>query len=136
MRKIISIVCFVVLSLCVAQATEFRYLVFTNASGTNTALLVTNLTMTVNGSQLDITNADGTMHFALTDLAAMQFSEDGQTLPEGIENVLNADKPMQVFSIGGTFLGTFDNLLQAATQLPQGMYVMVQNGKSQKLTVR
>ena len=118
------------------QAGEYAYLVFTNAEGTKTALSVTNLTMTVNGAQLDVTNADGTVNFTLTDLAAMQFSVDGVNLPEGISNVLNADAPVAVYEISGTSLGTFDNLVQAAQQLGAGAYVIVQSGKSQKLIVR
>jgi len=118
------------------QAGEYAYLVFTNAEGTKTALSVTNLTMTVNGAQLDVTNADGTVNFTLTDLAAMQFSVDGVNLPEGISNVLNADAPVAVYAISGTSLGTFDNLVQAAQQLGAGAYVIVQSGKSQKLIVR
>ncbi|MBR6167746.1 MAG: hypothetical protein IKQ50_04890, partial [Paludibacteraceae bacterium] len=75
MKKII----FMVLLVCagMVQAGEYAYLVFTNTEGTKTALSVAELTMTVNGTQLDVTNAEGTVHFTLTDLAAMQFSVDG-----------------------------------------------------------
>lgn len=119
-----------------ARAGEYAYLVFTNTSGTRTALSVTDLTMTVNGAQLDVVNADGTVHFTLTDLAAMQFSVDGETLPAGIDEMLNADARIEVYSISGMLLGTFDGIEQAVQQLDKGTYVIVQKGKSQKLTVR
>ncbi len=134
MRKII----FMFLLVCagMVQAGEYAYLVFTNTEGTKTALSVSNLTMTVNGAQLDVTNDDGTVQFTLTDLAAMQFSVDGENLEEGIENVLNADQPVTVFAISGVALGAFDSMIQAVQQLDKGLYIMVQSGKSQKLIVR
>ena len=119
-----------------AQAGTYAYLVFTNTESTKTALSVTNLTMTVNGTQLDVTNADGTVNFTLTELAAMQFSEDGETLAAGIDNVLNADAPVQVYSISGTSLGTFDNLLQAAQQLNAGAYVISNGNNAQTIVIK
>ena len=116
------------------QAGDYAYLVFTNTAGTNTALSVTDLTMTVNGAQLDVTNAEGTVHFTLTELASMQFSTDGQQIGEGIENVLNADQPVTVYTINGVAMGTYDNLVQAAQQLGAGAYV-ISNGKNAQTIV-
>jgi hypothetical protein len=134
MRKIILM--FLLACAGMVQAGEYAYLVFTNTEGTKTAVSVTDLTMTVNGTQLEITNANGSVNFTLTDLAAMQFSVDGETLPEGFDNVLNADAPVTVFAINGMALGTFSSMLQAVQQLDRGTYVMVQSNKSQKLIVR
>lgn len=111
------------------QAGEYAYLVFTNAEGTTTALSATNLTMTVNGTQLDVTNDEGTVNFTLTELASMQFSTTAEQAGQGIENILNADLPVTVFGINGTSFGTFDNLVQAAQQLGAGVYV-ISNGKN------
>jgi len=119
-----------------AQASEYAYLVFTNGEGTKTALSVANLTMKVNGTQLEVKNDDGTVNFTLTDLAAMQFSVDGESLPAGLDQVLNADASVTVYGINGMSLGTFESLLQAVQQLDKGSYVMVQSGKSQKLIVK
>ena len=135
MRKF-GIVLAMLVCAVLAQASEYAYLVFTNTEGTTTALSVTNLTMTVNGSQLDVTNAEGTVSFTLTDLAAMQFSVDGETLPAGIDHVLNADASVTVYSINGMLWGTFSSMLQAVQQLEKGSYIMVQSGKSQKLVVK
>lgn len=118
-----------------AQAGEYAYLVFTNTSGTATALTASNLSATVSGSALVVTNDDGTVNFTLTELAAMQFSVDGEHL-SALENVLDGDQPVQVYSINGTSFGSFDNLVQAAQQLDRGTYVIVQSGKSQKLVLK
>ena len=112
-----------------AQAGEYAYLVFTNTEGTKTALSVSDLSMTVNGTQLEVTNAQGSVNFVLTDLAAMQFSVDGETLEEGISNVLNADASVEVYTILGTKVGRYNNLLEAAGVLGKGSYV-ISNGKN------
>ena len=131
MRKLILM--FLLVCAGMVQAGEYAYLVFTNTEGTQTALSVTDLTMTVNGDQLDVTNAEGTVNFSLTELASMEFSANGLT---ALENVLDGDKPVQVYSINGMTLGSFSSLVQAVQQLDRGAYVMVQNGKSQKLVVK
>jgi hypothetical protein len=131
MRKFILIALLVCAGM--VQAGEYAYLVFTNTAGTQTALSVTDLTMTVSGTQLDVTNAEGTVNFTLTELASMAFSANGLT---ALENVLDGDKPVQVYSINGASLGSFSSLVQAVQQLDRGAYVMVQNGKSQKLVVK
>ena len=117
-----------------AMAGEYAYLVFTNTSGTTTALTVSNLSATVSGSALVVTNDDGTVNFTLTDLASMQFSMTDSVT--ALENVLDGDRPVQVFSISGTSLGSFDNFVQAAQQLDKGTYVIVQSGKTQKMVVK
>ena len=118
----------------IATAGEYGYLIFTNTSGTTTALTASNLSATVSGSSLVVTNDEGTVNFTLTDLAAMQFSTT-DTLT-ALENVLDGDRPVLVYSINGMLLGTFSSLIQAVHQLDKGSYVMVQSGKSQKLVVR
>jgi len=133
MRKIL-LIALLAAGLLPAMAGEYGYLVFTNTSGTTTALTVSNLSATVSGSTLVVTNDDGTVNFTLTELASMQFS--ATTPVTALENILNGDQPVQVYSIGGTSLGTFDNLVQATQQLDRGTYVIVQTGKSQKLVVK
>ena len=131
MRKI-GMVLAVLVCTMTAQADEYGYLVFTNTSGTTTALTVGNLLATVNGSTLVVTNDDNTVHFVLTELASMQFSMTDSLTAQ--ENVLDGDQPVQVFSISGTSLGTYDNLVQAAQQLGAGAYV-VSNGKNAQTIV-
>ena len=133
MKKIglllVAVVCAVM-----AQAADYPYLVFTNTAGTTTSLSVSNMTLTVNGSELTVTNAEGTQAFTLTDLAAMQFSQDGSVT--AIENVLDGEKSVDVYSVTGVGLGSFSNLHEAAGVLPTGAYVMKQGGKSQTVVVR
>ena len=133
MKKILVLVV-AVFCAGIAEAADYPYLVFTNTAGTTTALTVNNMTLTVNGSELTVTNAEGTQAFTLTDLAAMQFSQDGSIT--AIENVLYAEKAVDVYSVTGVGLGSFGSLYEAAVVLPTGAYVIKQGGKSQTIVVR
>ena len=117
-----------------AKAGEYSYLVFTNTSGTTTALTVSNLSATVSGSTLVVTNDDGTVNFTLTDLAAMQFSMDGSAT--ALENVINGNEAVSVYSITGVSMGNFSSMLQAAESLPVGAYVIKQGVNTQAMVVR
>ena len=117
------------------QAEEYAYLLFTNTEGTQTALTVTNLTITVHGAQLDVTNDDGTVNFSLTELASMQFRTEGGELA-AVENVLDGDAPVRVFSILGTSLGEFENLVQAASSLTHGVYIITDGKRSVKINIQ
>ena len=118
----------------IALAADYPYLVFTNTAGTTTALTVSNMTLSVNGSELTVTNAEGTQAFALTDLNNMQFSKDGEV--SAIENVIDGEKAVEVYSVTGVGLGSYGSLYEAAGVLPTGAYVIKQGGKSQTVVVK
>ena len=114
-----------------AHAGTYNYLVFTNQAGSTTAFSVSNLTLRVNGSDLQVTNDDGTVDFVLTELLSMQFSID-QTAT-GVEGILNADAPVQVYSVTGASIGTYCSMVEAAKGLNAGTYVI--SSGNQSLTV-
>lgn len=117
-----------------AKASDYPYLVFTNTEGTTLALSVANMQLSVKGSELTVTNAEGTNVFTLTGLAAMQFSQDGSLT--AIENVLNAAQPVEVFSVTGSRLASFASLQEAVQSISTGVYVVKQGSKSQTIVVR
>ena len=128
---------FLLLALCLsmtAYATTYNYLVFTNQAGTTTAFKVSNLTMKVNGSDLHVSNADETLNFVLTDLKSMQFSEDKTAT--GVEDVLNADGPVLVYSVTGTLMGTYHSMVEAAKCLNTGTYVMASGNQTQTVVIK
>lgn len=133
MKKILVLVVAVVCA-GIAQAADYPYLVFVNTAGTTTALMVSNMTLSVNGSELTVTNSEGTQAFTLTDLAEMQFSKDGSVT--AIENVIDGEKAVEVYSVTGVGLGSYGSLYEAAGVLPTGAYVIKQGGKSQTVVVR
>ena len=114
-----------------AHAGTYNYLVFTNQVGSTTAFSVSNLTLRVNGSDLQVTNDEGTVNLVLTELLSMQFSID-QTAT-GVEGILNADAPVQVYSMTGASIGTYCSMVEAAKSLNAGTYVI--SSGNQSLTV-
>lgn len=133
MRKII-----VFMAVCcavMAQAAAYNYLVFTNTGGTTTGFNVSNLTLTVSGSNLQVTNNEGTVNLVLTDLASMQFSTSADSIT-AINNVLNADRAVRVFSITGTSLGSFGSMLEAVQHLSAGTFVITNGKNAQTIVVR
>ena len=110
-------------------------MVFTNTAGTTTVMRVHSLTITVSGTQLQVTNADTSASFLLTELSNMQFSTNGDTAT-ALSNVLNADKPVELYTLTGMRLGRFDNLIQAARTLSTGTYLVTDGTNTQKIVVK
>lgn len=133
MRKI-GMVMALLVSAVMAQAGEYAYLVFVNQNNDTTALSVTDMTLKVQENSLTVTNAAGTVNFTLTDLQFMQFmTEDGQ-MAMSIDNVLDANAPIDVYTILGVKVGHFNSLLEAAGVLNKGSYVIT-NGKNSQTIV-
>ena len=133
MRKILVFAVMVVCAV-MAQAADYPYLVFVNQSNDTTALSVTDMTLKVNDNSLTVTNAEGTVNFTLTDLQFMQFmTADGQ-MALRLDNILDANEPIDVYSILGVKVGHYDSLLEAAGVLGKGSYVIT-NGKNSQTIV-
>lgn len=132
MKKILLLL--FVLCATFAQASTYKYLAFTNTSDHTIYFDVTNLKLSVIGEDgLSITTTDYNIRLLLTDLKSMQFSQDGTT---ALENVLNADAPVQVYSISGAFLGTYESMLEAAKSLHAGAYVISNGNQSQTIVIK
>ena len=128
---------FLLLAVCLAMMTHastYNYLVFTNTDGTNTVFSVANLWLNVDGSDLQVTNADGTVSILLTALKSMQFSED--SIISAVENVLNADAAVQVYSVSGSLLGSYGSLIEAVQTLDAGAYVISNGSVTQTIVVK
>lgn len=117
------------------QAADYPYLVFTNSGGTTTIMNVENLTFNANGTSLEVSNADGTTSFTLTDLENMQFSKDGN-ISTAFENVLEANQAVEVFSVSGKNLGTYNSLIESVRILNSGAYVIKQGTNTQTIIIR
>lgn len=133
MRKIILM--FLLVCAGMVQAGEYAYLVFVNQSNDTTALSVTGMTLKINENSLTVTNAEGTVNFTLTDLQFMQFmTEDGQ-MAQRIDNVLDANAPIDVYTILGVKVGHYNSLPEAAGVLGKGSYVITNGKNSQTIVI-
>lgn len=131
-KRVMMLVVVVSLAVC-ANAGTYKYLEFTSTLGTKTVFDVTNLTLTVSGSNLQVTNGNGTVHLTLVDLASMQFSTTNTTT--ALENILNADGEIQVSTITGVSLGVYSSLQEACQSLNVGVYVISNGTQSQTIVV-
>lgn len=123
--------------LCIAMMTHastYNYLVFTNQVGITTAFAVNNLTLKVEGTDLQVTNDEETVNLVLTELASMQFSKDKTVT--GVQDILNADTFVQVYSVTGLLLGVYNSMIEAAKSLQPGTYVISNGDQSQKIVVQ
>ena len=135
MKKILVLVVAVVCA-GIAQAADYPYLVFVNQSNDTTALSVTDMTLKVNDNSLTVTNAEGTVNFTLTDLQFMQFmTADGQ-MAQRLDQVLDANDPIDVYSILGVKVGHYNRLLEAAGVLVKGSYVITNGKNSQTILLQ
>ena len=132
-KRVMMLVVVVSLAVC-ANAGTYKYLEFTSTSGTKIVFDVTNLTLTVSGSNLQVTNGNGTVHLTLVDLASMQFSTTNTTT--ALENILNADGEIQVSTITGVSLGVYSSLQEACQSLNVGVYVISNGTQSQTIVVK
>lgn len=135
MRKTVILLALLVCAV-MAQAGDYAYLVFVNQSNDTTVLSVTNLTMSISENSLTVTNTEGTVNFTLTDLRFMQFmTEDGE-MADALENVLDADAPVDVYTLQGVRAGRFGSLREAAAVLGKGSYVITDGKNSQKIVMQ
>ena len=126
--------CVIVVLAIAANAGTYKYLEFTNISGTKTMFNVANLTIKVSGNDLQVTNSDGTVDLTLLELASMQFSTTNT--PTAVDNILNADAEIHVSTITGASLGTYSSLMEAAKNLQSGTYVISNGTQSQSIVVK
>ena len=117
-----------------AYASTYNYLVFTSQTGTTTVFTISNLTINVSGNELSVTNNDGTVNLVLTNLVSMQFSKD-KTITS-LENVINADEIVHVYSVTGASLGTYNSMVEAAKNLSVGTYILSNGKLSQTIVVK
>ena len=128
MRKI-GMVLALLVCVVMAQAGEYGYLVFVNQNNDTTALSVTDMTLSVNDNSLSVTNAEGTVNFTLTDLQFMQFMTEEGEMAMKLDNILDANAPIDVYTILGVKVGRYNSLPEAAGVLGKGSYVIT-NGKN------
>lgn len=132
-KRILSLL-FVVSFAFLAQASSYEYLVFTNIDGNKTAFQLNNLSMRINVDELEISSDDLSVNLVLAELVSMQFSNDNPTT--GLVEIINADAPLEVFSVSGTLLGSYPSLIDVAHHLNAGVYLISNGSITQKIIVK
>ncbi len=118
-----------------ASAYDYPYLAFETTSGTVQTVSVESLSITISDGNLVVTNGSGTVTFTLSDLSKMYFSDEEQEA-SGIQEVETTSGKVQIFSLTGLAMGTFESLSQARASLRNGVYVVKSNDKSYKINIK
>ena len=114
------------------QASTYECLTFTKTSGDVLTMSVKGLSLQVVDNQLHVSNSEQSVYLPLVDLVDMYFS--GETT--SLENVLNADAPVDVYNVLGSLLGRYESMLVAAKSLPAGKYVISNGIQSQTIVIQ
>lgn len=115
-----------------ALAYDYPYLVFQTTDGNATSVEVSDLTISVNGTSLVVTNGDGTQTFTLSDLSKMYFSQTA-----GIDDIRDDNgQAVEVFRLSGQRVGSFIDLRSARQQLEKGIYIVKTNGQTSKISIQ
>ena len=116
-----------------APAADYQYLVFTTSSGQQ-AVAASDLTLTISDGNLIA--ASGTTTLAtipLNSLTKMEFSNDGTTGIEALDNVsrgtFSLSDVTEVYDLSG-------RRMPSANGLPTGVYLMKIDGRTLKVAVK
>lgn len=134
--KRILLMMVVMVATIVAHAYDYPYLTLQTASGTTTSVAVDDLVLTVSDGQLVVTNDDGSVTFTLSELSKMYFSTTASGVPTAVSTVPVADGQVEVYTTGGIFVGSYDSVAAAKSNLRSGVYVMKTNERTIKTVVK
>ena len=113
-----------------AQAADYQYLTIEKSDGTATSLTAVGLNISYSDTQLTATNGQETATFTLSEVSRMYFSNTKQDTATGISEV-NAlpDSNAEVYDLQG-------HRLPQGARLRKGVYLIKENGKTRKVTVK
>lgn len=115
-----------------SNAANYDYLTFQNTDGNQVSMSVNGLKMQIADGNLVATNGEGTMTFALSNLSKMLFTETS-----GIaDNIISDSKAVTVYNLSGVKIGEYQNVASVQKALDKGVYVVKENDKTYKMTVK
>ncbi len=118
-----------------ASAYDYPYLAFQTSDGAIQTVSVESLSLSISDGKLVATNGSGSVEFELTNLSTMYFTET-ENIVDGIKQVETTTGEVQVFTLAGVSMGTFESLSQVRSTLKNGVYVVKSNGKSYKMNIK
>lgn len=114
-----------------AQAAEYQYLTIEKSDGTATSLTAIGLNIAYSSTQLTATNGTETATLALSEVSRMYFSNTKADTATGISTAVNSTtaQETEVYDLSG-------HRLPQGTALRKGVYIVKENGKTRKVTVK
>ena len=139
MKKWIAIILTTIAMQAQADDFTYKYLVMTDASGTETALSAEGLKLCVaNGYLVASNDGETTATFELASLVSMTFTEEASSVVTAIDSTLGTaqEGEVEAYNLSGVRLGTFGSMNQLKSALGRGIYIVKQNGTTKKITLK
>lgn len=114
-----------------ALADDYAYLSFADTDGSVQSFTAQGTEITFSGGNAIVTSGSASATIALSSLAGMSFSNDAGTVALQQLSTQTSDT-YEVWSVSGVFVGRFTSR-DALQQLTHGIYVVRNNGKTQKM---
>ncbi len=127
MKQIILTTLLAALSLG-SHAADYNYLVFTLSDGTTQSISSSNLNIDFSDGNLVATSGSSSVTIALTSLTKMEFSNETAGI-ESIEANVSMDEATEIYDLNG-------HRIPSGSTLTRGIYIIKNNGKAQKITVK
>lgn len=133
MKKKIVLVALSLLSVAAMQADSYSHLTFQKKDGSCLSFPVASLAMVVSGEKLLVYAGSENSAIDVSDLSCMYFSTADVT---GIQEVEKKVGMLEVYSLQGVKYGCFESMEEMRSSVPAGVYVIRQQGKTQKMIIR
>lgn len=133
MKKKIALVALSLLSMATMQADSYSHLTFQRKDGSCLSFSVASLAMVVSGEKLLVYAGSENSAIDVSDLSCMYFSTADVT---GIHDVEKKAGVVEVYSLQGVKYGCYESVEEMRSSVPAGVYVIRQQGKTQKMIIR
>ena len=113
------------------RAADYQYLVFTMNDGTTQAVTASNIAISISGDNLVVSTTTETLAtLPLASLTQMEFSNDGTTgISQITANQLTTDADTVIYDLNG-------RQMPSGAALPRGVYIVKNQNKTLKVTIR
>lgn len=113
------------------RAADYQYLVFTMNDGTTQAVTASNIAISISGDNLVVSTTTETLAtLPLASLTQMEFSNDGTTgISQITANQLTTDADTVIYDLNG-------RQMPSGAALPKGVYIVKNQNKTLKVTIR
>ena len=120
-----------------ASADTYPYLSFQRTDGTTLSVSAESLTLTFTGSGSTLVASNGSESHTLSvsDLAKMYFSANDETAISDV-TAADGDTTLDVYTASGIHVGKFSSRSSLSGAVEPGIYLVKQNGKTQKIAVK
>ena len=140
MRKILLLLSLMTAGMTAVHADNYGYFSFQSTDGTVQTFTAQGLEITYSNGFAIVKSGSSTASIALASLSGMSFStEPGEVVEPGTETEVQqlstaSTTTYEVWTVSGLFVGRFSERT-ALQQLTHGVYVVRNNGKTQKMVL-